>query len=84
MYMIIYIIEILMKLKIIKNLCLDNAWKNKVKESLNVVGNWYFTKDGIRVVFQKDSIGCSTQGITYIDVDKSDINSYLKDTYKIN
>lgn len=67
-----------------ENSCLDNDWKNKVKESLNVVGNWYFTKDGIRVVFQKESIGCSTQGITYIDVDKSDINSYLKDAYKIN
>lgn len=73
-----------MKLKIIKNSCLDNAWKNKVKESLNVVGNCYFTKDGIRIVFQKDSIGYSTQCITDIRVDKSDIKLYFKDAYKIN
>ena len=67
-----------------ENYCLYNDWKNKVKESLNIAGNWYFTKSGIRVVFQKNSIGCSAQDITYVDIDKSDINSYLKDVYKIS
>lgn len=60
----------------------DN-WKDSVKEELNKDGNWYFTDNGIRIVFQKYSISDGSFGIKIVDIKKNEINKYLLDKYKI-
>ena len=64
--------------------CLEGDWKDRAKEELNKEGNWYFTTAGMKVIFPKYSIACGANGITAIDINKNDINSYLYDKYKIN
>lgn len=63
--------------------CLEIDWKDKVKVELNKNGNWYFATDGIKVIFPKYSIACGAGGSKIIDFNKSDINFYLDDKYKI-
>ena len=63
--------------------CLEEDWKDRVKTELNKDGNWYFTKDGIKVIFPKYSLACGAEGSKFIDISKNDINSYLNDQYKI-
>ena len=53
------------------------------KTELNKDGNWYFTKDGIKVIFPKYSIACGAEGSIIIDISKNDINPYLNAQYKI-
>lgn len=60
----------------------DN-WKDSVKEELNKEGNWYFTDNGIRIVFQKYSISDGSFGIKTIDIKKDEINKSLLNKYKI-
>ena len=60
----------------------DN-WKDSVKEELNKEGNWYFTDNGIRIIFQKYSISDGSFGIKTIDIKKDEINKYLLNKYKI-
>ena len=58
----------------------DN-WKDIVKEELNKEGNWYFTDNGIRIIFQKYSISDGSFGIKTIDIKKMKlINIYLIST----
>ena len=58
----------------------DN-WKDIVKEELNKEGNWYFTDNGIRIIFQKYSISDGSFGIKTIDIKKMNlINIYLIST----
>ena len=63
--------------------CLEEDWKDRVKTELNKDGNWYFTKDGIKVIFPKYSLACGAEGSKFIDISKNDINPYLNDQYKI-
>ena len=63
--------------------CLEEDWKDRVKTELNKDGNWYFTKDGIKVIFPKYSLACGAEGSKFINISKKDINSYLNDQYKI-
>ena len=60
----------------------DNL-KDSVKEELNKEGNWYFTDNGIRIIFQKYSISDGSFGIKTIDIKKDEINKYLLNKYKI-
>ena len=60
----------------------DN-WKDSVKEELNKEGNWYFTDNGIRIIFQKYSISDGSFGIKTIDIKKDEFNKYLLNKYKI-
>lgn len=63
--------------------CLEGDWKDRAKTELNKDGNWYFTKDGIKVIFPKYSIACGAEGSIIIDISKNDINPYLNAQYKI-
>lgn len=63
--------------------CLEEDWKDRVKTELNKDGNWYFTKDGIKVIFPKYSLACGAEGSKFIDISKNDINPYLNVQYKI-
>lgn len=67
----------------IESSCLEGDWKDRAKTELNKDGNWYFTKNGIKVIFPKYSIACGAEGSRIINVSKSDINPYLNDQYKI-
>ena len=63
--------------------CLEGDWKDRAKTELNKDGNWYFTKNGIKVIFPKHSIACGAEGSRIIDISKNNINPYLNDQYKI-
>ena len=65
---------------------LANDWKDRVKKELNKEGNWYFTKDGIKIIFLKYSLSDNAVGMVgsdIINISKKDINPYLNDQYKI-
>lgn len=65
------------------DMCLVDDYSSKLENLINTDGNWYFTDRGIRVVFPKYSIACGSAGIIGIDIDKSLINYYIKDEYKV-
>ena len=65
------------------NGCFDVTWQELVSKYLNYEGIWYFTDNGITVKFPKHSLADGATGIVSADIDKNDINSYLKDEYKI-
>ena len=65
---------------------LASDWKERVKIELNKEGKWYFTKDGIKVIFLKYSLSDNAVGIIgsdIIDISKKEINPYLNAQYKI-
>ena len=52
---------------------LASDWKDRVKKELNKEGNWYFTKDGIKVIFLKYSLSDNAVGMigsNIIDISK--------------
>ena len=63
--------------------CLEEDWKDRAKAELDKDGNWYFTKEGIKVIFPKYSLACGAEGSKIINISKKDINPYLNDKYKI-
>ena len=65
------------------NGCVDVTWQELVSKYLNNEGIWYFTDTGITVKFPKHSLADGATGIISVDINKNDINSYLKDEYKI-
>ncbi len=66
-----------------KSSCLESDWKDRVRTELNKDGNWYFTNEGIKVIFPRYSIACGAGGSTTIDISKDEVNSYLNEKYQI-
>ena len=57
--------------------------EESVNDILNQDGNWGFTESGISIVLPKYSIGSGADGVHIVKIDKSDINQYLLEEYKI-
>ena len=64
-----------------------NVNVQNVEQSVNDIlaqdGNWGFTESGIIIKIPKYSIGDGATGIHTVQIDKSDINPYLLEAYKI-
>ena len=54
-----------------------------INDILNQDGNWGFTETGINIQLPKYSIGSGADGVRTVKIDKSDVNSYLLEEYKI-
>lgn len=65
-----------------KNL-ITNTIESEVNRIMSMDGNWGFTEEGIEINLPKSSIGTSADGIINITIDKSYINPYLLEEYKI-
>lgn len=59
-----------------------NDWQSRVVNEISTIGNWYFTENGIHVVFQINTIGDASLGVIQVDVPFGEFNDDLKTNYK--
>lgn len=62
---------------------IDDISEEKLKSLITTTGNWYFTEDGLLIIFQKYEIADGATGPITIEINKDFINKHLKDEYKI-